>query len=261
VSLALVLDALALPSDARVEQRVPKKLLVEQDAPTATDKRQIQDGIDELHWVAALKPTNIGVRAFRDDEHEYLEVAVLTVRYRPKAEVARLTELIHRAIPYPLLLVSAFVEDASSHVGVSAAHKRYSKNETGKFVVDEVLVTTSIGEHNMQTNNTQAFLATLALSQLPTSDLFAFYQSWLNSIIGFVASSITGKFAKPESSEQTSQMQERIAQHSRLLDELSRLRTLARKENQMNRLVELNMKIKRLESQLITNQSALHRQL
>lgn len=258
VSLAAVLDALALPADARVEQRIPKKLLVEQGAPTATDKRQIQDGIEELHWVAALKPTNIGVPAFRNDEREYLEVAVLTASYRPKAKVSRLTELVHRAIPYPVLLVSSFLDGEANSIGVSAAHKRFSLNEAGKFVIDEVLTTNPIAEHNMQAENMKAFLATLALAQLPTGDLFALYQGWLDSIVAFAASGITGTFAKPESPEQTAQMCERIAQHSRILDELAALRTQATKEKQMNRLVELNLKIKRLESQLATNQSALH---
>ena len=60
ISAALI-DAMALPPDSRLDQRVPKKLLLEQGAPTAADKRYLQDGIDEMTWVAALKPTNIGV--------------------------------------------------------------------------------------------------------------------------------------------------------------------------------------------------------
>ena len=56
--------ALELPSGCRVDQRVPKKLLTEQGAPTAADKRLIQDGVEEVIWVAALKPVNIGVPAF-----------------------------------------------------------------------------------------------------------------------------------------------------------------------------------------------------
>ena len=36
------------PADTRVEQRVPKKLLLEQGAPTSADKRRIQDGIEEV---------------------------------------------------------------------------------------------------------------------------------------------------------------------------------------------------------------------
>jgi hypothetical protein len=258
VSFRVVLDALALPSDAKVEQRIPKKLLVEQGAPTAADKRQIQDGIDELQWVAALKPTNIGVPVYRDAEREYLEVAVLTAVFRQNAKVARLTELIHRAIPYPVLLVSSFLDADKRCINVSAAHKRFAQNEAGKFVIDEILTTSPIAQDVVTTATAQAFLGSLALSRLPTRDLFAFYQGWMDGIVGLAASSITGRFSLPESPEQTRQMRESIARNSRIIDELSALRTQAVKEKQMNRLVELNMKIKRLESELAANQSALN---
>jgi hypothetical protein len=38
VSVAAVIQTLALPAESLVEQRVPKKLLMEQDAPTAADR-------------------------------------------------------------------------------------------------------------------------------------------------------------------------------------------------------------------------------
>ena len=257
MSLTVVLDALALPANAKVEQRIPKKLLVEQGAPTAADKRQIQDGIEELQWVAALKPTNIAVPAFRDAEREYLEVAVLTAVFRQNAKVARLTELIHRAVPYPVLLVSSFRDGGSESIAVSAAHKRFAQNEAGKFVVDEILTTAPMALDAVPPAATRAFLNSLALSRLPTRDLFQFYQGWMNGIVGFAAASITGRFTLPESPEQTHRMRESVAVHSQILNELSALRTQAVKEKQMNRLVELNIKIKRLELQLTVNQSAL----
>src|SRR3546814_7571382 len=52
-SVRAIVDALALPTGARVDARVPKKLLIEQGAPTSTDKRAIQEGVDELQWFAA----------------------------------------------------------------------------------------------------------------------------------------------------------------------------------------------------------------
>jgi hypothetical protein len=100
-------------------------------------------------------------------------------------------------------------------------------------------------------------LDSLALSRLPTRDLFQFYQGWMNGIVGFAAASISGHFALPESPEQTHRMRESVALHSKTLDELSALRKLAGKEKQMNRLVELNTKIKQLELQLTANQSTL----
>ena len=135
-----VIASLAIPDDARVDRRVPKKLLVEQGAPTAADKRQIQDGIEEMSWIAALKPTNIAVPAFRDDVREYLEIAVLTATLRSNAKPTRLLELIHRAIPYPLVLLAAH----GGAVYFSLAHKRWSQGEKGKVVIEERLPDTAI---------------------------------------------------------------------------------------------------------------------
>src|ERR1019366_787960 len=134
MSFAPVINALAIPNEALVDQRVPKKLLLEQGAPTAADKRQIQDCIEEMTWVAALKPINIGVPAFQDAVREYLEVAILTVALRSTAKPPRLIELIHRAIPYPLVLVTEH-RDA---VILSLAHKRWSQGEAGKVVIEDV---------------------------------------------------------------------------------------------------------------------------
>jgi hypothetical protein len=61
MTAADLLVALDLPPGSRVDRRVPKTLLVENGAPTAADKRHINDGIEELFWLAALKSTTIGM--------------------------------------------------------------------------------------------------------------------------------------------------------------------------------------------------------
>ena len=43
----VLIDAFRLPAQALVGQRIPKKLLVEQGAPTAADKRLINDTVDD----------------------------------------------------------------------------------------------------------------------------------------------------------------------------------------------------------------------
>src|SRR5437870_4021719 len=101
------LDALELPAQALVNQRVPKKHLLDNAAVTASDKKAITEGIDELVWVAAMKPATIGVPAYEDPERQYLEIAVLTLALREGAKAGRLRELVHRAIPYPVVLLTA----------------------------------------------------------------------------------------------------------------------------------------------------------
>src|SRR3546814_3756370 len=106
-SVRAIVDALALPTGARVDARVPKKLLIEQGAPTSTDKRAIQEGVDELQWFAACKPATIGVPAFADAERDYLEIAVIGCAFRAGAQGTRLIELIQHAIPYPVFLITS----------------------------------------------------------------------------------------------------------------------------------------------------------
>lgn len=130
-----VIQALGLPDSCRVEQRVPKKLLLENGVPTASDKRLITDAIEEIQWFAALKPNTIGVPDYRDAQREYLEIAVLVVTLRgtvKPASCSRLAELVHRAVPYPVLLL--LVEGQT--VALSLAHKRWAQNEASKVVLD-----------------------------------------------------------------------------------------------------------------------------
>ena len=245
MNLATIIDALALPSDARVDQRVPKKLLIEQGAPTSADKRQIKDGIEELNWVAALKPTNIGVPAYRDEVREYLEIAVLSVTIRADSKLMRLIELIHRAIPYPAVLIAA----QGDNVGLSLAHKRWSQGEIGKVVIEDVRCT-SLFQFDAQTVFEPSFIASIAVSGLPNRDMFALYQGWLDCVAALEAAQITGVFAPPNNANRSSSLRDRLDVHTRLLREIAALRARAAKEKQLNRRVELNLEIKRLESEL-----------
>jgi hypothetical protein len=245
MSFAPVINALALPPDARVDRRVPKKLMLEQGAPTAADKRQIQEGIEEMLWVAALKPTNIGVPIFRDDVREYLEIAVLTVMLCTAAKPTRLIELIHRAIPYPVVLAAA----QGSAVSLSLAHKRWSQGEKGKVVIENVRRTAPF-RPDAPTAEEASFLASLALSSLPSRDLFALYQGWLDRLAALEAARIAGSFTPPDSAGDAAALRDGLDTHARLQRDIAVLRAQAAKERQLNRRVEINLEIKRLEAEL-----------
>ena len=240
-----VIDALALPPEARVDQRVPKKLVVENGAPTAADKRQINDGIEELLWLAALKPTTIGVPEYRDSVREYLEIAVLSLSLRPGAKVGRLVELIHRAVPYPVVLAATHGDTVS----LSLAHKRWSQGETGKVVIEDVRRTAPF-RPNAPAPEETSFLASLVLSGLPRRDLFVLYQGWIDRVAALEAARITGSFAPPDSAERASALRDGLDTHARLQRDVAALRAQAEKEKQLNRRIELNLEIKRLEAEI-----------
>ena len=241
MTAAIVIDALCLPADARVDQRVSKKLLVENGAHTATDKRQINDGIEELLWLAALKPATIGVPIFRDKTREYLEIAVLSLTLRPGTKAPRLTKLVHRAIPYPVFLILS----QSSGLVLSLAHLRWSQGQSGQTVLDGPLLTATVDASIPGTND---FLASLNVTRQPRHNLKALYQGWWECFEAHAVARLTGKFTPAADSTAAENRRLALAEHDYLIREITRLRARAAKETQINRRVDLNGELKRLEA-------------
>lgn len=282
----VLIDAFRLPAQALVAQRIPKKLLVEQGAPTAADKRLINDTIDELWWQATLKPGTVGVLAFHAatvpatpaaaptaatgseadgasyggaagaDATDVIELALVSAHLRPptrEAQARRLMQLIHRAIPYPVLLVT----QAPSGTVLSVAHKRASLGEAGKWVVADGADTHAFNPAQPTAAETE-FMASLALEQMPPSalvDLGALYQAVADRITALAVAQVTGHFKAPEATAaapaaRTAAQRQALAERSRLLDQLASARSTAAKARQMSQRVEFNLQIQRLQRQL-----------
>ena len=67
----------------------------------------------------------------------------------------------------------------------------------------------------------------------------------------FLAAQLTGEFVRPPSSESASARREALLEHDRLTRQIVALRAQATRESQLNRRVELNLEIKRLETALV----------
>lgn len=245
-----IILSLGLPDGCRVDQRVPKKLLLENGAPTAADKRLINDGIEEIQWVAALKPNTIGVSDYRDELREYLEIAVLTVTLRAtdakSTNAVRLAELVHRAVPYPVLLLLML----GQRMTLSLAHKRWAQNEAGKIVLDGGVMSVALPDDAPSETALSAFTQALSLTSQPQTTLLGLYQGWIDSVQALLAARLTGSFKAADSPEQAAARRQALQECERLELEATRLRTLAAKEKQLARQVELNLTLKRVQAQL-----------
>jgi hypothetical protein len=238
-----VIAALDLPASARLDRRVPKKLLLENGAPTATDRKAINDGVDELRWIAALKATTIGVPPYSDDVREYLEIAVLQLTTRPETRTARLASLVHRAVPYPVLLV---IGD-ERHVVISTAHKRLSLGEAGKTVLDDEGVAIQLDEPG-DAAWLPTFLDSLALASQPRTSILAVYQGWIDTLIALMAARVTGQFVVLHAPVEKDARREAISDYARVTTEMASLRKAAARETQLPRQVETNQELARLRA-------------
>jgi hypothetical protein len=178
-----------------------------------------------------------------------MEIAVLTADLRPKARAARLVELIHRAIPYPVVLVITH----GIVITLSLAHKRLALNQTSVTILDGAAIVSKSLEAHAEASSfelTQRFLESLSLASLPRIHLCAVYQGWIDCVEALRASCITGHFALATRSEAASQRRAALVEYDQIQREIVSLRARAMKETQVNRRVDLNLGIRRLEAEL-----------
>ena len=261
-----VVKALALPERARVDQRVPKKMVAEHGAPTAADRRLLTDGIEELQWIAALKPGTVAIPEHRADGREYLEVAVLGVQVRAThgkaSQWLRLAELVHRAVPYPVLLIQALTPSAEAttedstpkpptQLALSLAHKRAAQNEAGKVVLDGELIRIELLVADTSAASVAGpLLEALALGRQPHQDLMALYQGWMDCLTAAEAARLTGSFRLPNGPTAAAAQREALRACQRLEQEAARLRSQAAKERQIAKRVDLNLELQQLDAAL-----------
>ena len=248
------ISALGLPDAALVGRAIPKKLLLEQAASARGDKALIRDGLGGLDWVAALKSGNCGVPIFRNPQREYLEIAVLAARVREGFSTARLVELIHRAVPYPVLLFA----EHSGALEVSLAHKRDAQGGAGKAVLNGEIVRAQLAPPAHAGSEAEAeYLAGLALAEQPREHLFALYQSWTLRTEALAAARVSGRFALAASPDHAAARRAALAEHAQLAKRLADLHAAAKKERQVARLAELNLTIQRLRADLARAEAQL----
>jgi hypothetical protein len=242
-----LIQAFALPAAARVEQHVPRKMLLEQGALTETDKRHFQDGVKDLMWLAEVKPAHVNVPLFKNTERDYQAIAMVRAVFTEQAKVVHLSELIHRAIPHPLILASA----QANLVVLSLSHKHHAHGRaTGRMALEGV-------DHSAVFRADEAdelaapFLASLALTAQPTTNLYAMYQGWLDRVHALAAARLSGRFTLLVDAPALAARREALQAHTRLEQSIAKLRSNLEKEKERGRQDELRTEIGKLEDQLL----------
>ncbi|HEY7855433.1 MAG TPA: DUF4391 domain-containing protein [Terriglobales bacterium] len=90
-----VLQAFALPAGCQVDRRVPKTLW-----PDGL-RAAVGGTVEELRWLAVLKPGNAAVPATAD----VAEIQFLGIRLRPGVKPPQVAERVQRAVPYAAVLL------------------------------------------------------------------------------------------------------------------------------------------------------------
>jgi uncharacterized protein (DUF2267 family) len=236
-------EAFAFPSSCKLGKRVFKKLFHQSGALTVADKRALSQAATAITWQFTLKPSTVPLLPYRDDEHEVDEIAVLEVTLSDRRQAKRIRELVHRSIPYPLLLVLA--DDAGAQLSV--APKRVSRADRSRILADTFDATPWL-DGDARSSEEQAFLNSLALSGLPRTHFHALYQAWVQRVVALTCAELSGRF-RLAPTEPLADRRSRLDACRVTERELQSLRAALRAETAFARKVELNIQIKAIEAE------------
>lgn len=223
-----LIAALALPVGPP-PRRVPKASLSDH-APTAADRRLIDKTLARLDWVAGLTPANIGVPSGEAEGLTIDTINLLSATTRGPMP-PRLAEILHRAIPKPVILIHA--EEGGGAASLSLAPKRAAEREAGR------VVTTEVHDSGPLTTADASFVDTLALSTLPTRDLAALYAGLIERVKALAAARMAGRaFRLATSREQASKWRDAMRECRALNAEIAAMSAAIQKEQQLARRVE-----------------------
>jgi hypothetical protein len=234
-------NILSFPEKTLLEKRIPKKQFLESGRLTGNDKKLFRDNVKNVYWQYTLKPSTCPVLPYRDNDREYLEVAILHVELVAQKGLTRIAEIIHRTIPYPMMLV--FTNNKES-LSFSIAPKRFSQAEQGAFVAESFLTTTWL--ENISVSPASEFIASLNWNMLSLSNFGVLYKEWIDRFIAFESSLKSGTFRLGNSESRQITLESYRGLENQIVELKSQIKKAA-----FNKQVELNAEIKKIEARLI----------
>ncbi|MGL4446765.1 MAG: DUF4391 domain-containing protein [Aeromonas sp.] len=237
------------PARTHLGVLVTKKTLLASQEYRSEDKGLIKDVLQQVQWRDTLKPSTVNIPAFTDQQHEYLEIAVLAVQVKDKRQTKALCRLLHQAIPYPLLLVLSHERD----VALSLARKRISQTDSSQLMlvqqIDSGWLLHSEFDPCAVARRTTLFRQ-CAFNALPTISLYDTYHGLIDALQRFQAASLLGEAHLHASHLQGEALSASVQELNQLEAQLSALKNQAKKCTQLRQQVQLNQQAQQIKQRI-----------
>jgi hypothetical protein len=234
------LNSLNLPASCKIGSTVFKKLFYDTGLSVA-DKKLITNQVEKVIIQYNLNPEKINIQPYFDEEREYPEVQVIEVRLNDINRHRRVAEIIMRAIPYPIILQLTF----GTSLMVAAGKPRVNLADRQKHTIEDFIFSPWMNSENLSPQD-RDFLTSIQASKLSFTNFYRFYSDFIDQLHLYQAASLVGETLRNQDPQEARRLHAEVVM---IESELTTLRAQLKKETMFNRKVELNVKIKRLESQ------------
>lgn len=243
------MDYIGLPKSCALDKVIFKKVFTEQVSLTKAEKQLLSEQIEKVIWHYNIKPANMNIDAYKDEEREYEEIQVIEVKVTSKDKVKKVAELIMTTIPYPMVLEVTCHDENLLALGDSVINR----NDSSKHVIKEILMTTWLNINGLNAKE-QIFLESIHISNLSSRNLYKLYQDLIEHVVRFNASLLTNTYIEKTDAKIIKGQYDAITD---LDKQIEGIKAKIKKESQFNKRLELNVQVKRLEKQKVQMIEAL----
>jgi hypothetical protein len=238
---------LNIPERCLLYKKLTKAFFLKNFDLSVAEKKCLNTTIQSMEWLASIKPATANIAAIKnaDIAYEEIQVIICTLPLNSLEAMAdKCSTLIQKYIPYPILLI---LEDEENFI-INNASKRINQVDVTKRTI-EVTMSTSIISKLYKTAPSAAFFDALNFAELDKTNLQTTYQSYVQAIVQYQASNITGVFLKRLKSRTATDML--LLQQIDIAEkELLALSNMLKKQTQLNNKVSLNIDMQHKKKQI-----------
>ena len=198
----------------------------------AADKQFLQDSVQSIYMLASLKTDNTHIAVYEDNKELYQEIQFLYVKTKDKGDSTKIYKMLAHLLPYPLVILADEPDSFTIYTG------RFEKLPTGFLKLVNVYPSSVYQDENLE-----EVLQQISLIDLPRQNLKTFYDGLRDEIATATAKSQYGEAVGNITGEEKDQL-------DALKKQIEDLRGQIKKERQLNRKINMQMKLKKLKDEL-----------
>lgn len=198
----------------------------------AADKQFLQDSVQSIYILASIKTENTNIAMYEDDKELYQEIQFLYVKTKDKGDSTKIYKMLAHLIPYPLVILTDEPDSFTIYTG------RFEKLSKGFLKLVNIYFSPVYQDEYLE-----QVLQQIALINLPWQNLKTFYDGLRDEIATAMAKSQYGEEVGKITGEEKDQLDD-------LKKQIEDLRSRIKKERQLNRRIDMQMKMKKLRDEL-----------
>ena len=238
---------LELPERLLLNKKLTKVFFLKNFELSVIEKKVLNNDIIKMEWLSRLLPSNSNIPEFKDENYFFEEVQFMICTIDDnllsvKSDIC--ISIFQKYIPYQIILI---IEDNEGFI-INTSDKRINLNDKSKRTIEKQFTTPIIPKF-YKNDITTSFFESIKFIKQDKLSLQSFYNGYIDLIIQYKSSLITGTFQKKN--RVRSEIDINLLETMNMMEnELSKLSNQIKKELQINKKVSMNIEIQKLRKEL-----------